>query len=78
MLSMGNLGGNQRALVGTSQRTGFSFTMLELLPDGKLAVEAVTGSDFEGAIDVKALPRSIGSGDKALVRRDLIPVPEQN
>ena len=78
MLSMGNLGGNQRALFGTSQRTGFSFTMLELLPDGDLTVEAVTGSNFEGAVDVKALPRTIGNGDKALVRRDLVPVQAQN
>jgi len=71
MLAGGNLGGNQRALVGTNQRTGYNFSLLTLAPDGTLAVAAYTGAGFTQAIDFHTLPESIGQGDRRLWRRDL-------
>ncbi len=71
MLSIGNLGGNQRELVGTRQRTGYSFAILELLPAGGLEVTALQGPSFDGPIDIRGLPASIGSGVQTLRRRDL-------
>ena len=71
MLSIGNLGGNQRALTGTEQVTGFTFALLRLDAIGQLRATALVAPDFAGEIDILELPRSIGQGARRLVRRDL-------
>jgi 3',5'-cyclic AMP phosphodiesterase CpdA len=71
MLAVGNLGGNQRALTGTSIRTGFSFTWLEVSPAGEISVRAFTEQDFFGEVDIDRLPPRLGQGDDQLLREDL-------
>ena len=70
MLSAGNLGGNQRMLVGTEQRTGFSFLLLEIAPDGALSVQARVAPDFGDTLNLATLPPTLGSGDGVLRRLD--------
>ena len=66
MLGMGNLGGNQRKLVGTRIKTGFTFALLEIV-DGKLArLEAFVGPGFNQPLDHSSLPRAIGNGAEQL------------
>ena len=71
MLSMGNLGGNQRKLVGTDVRTGFSFALLEIDAAGVLGITAYLAPQFDSTLAPVSLPPRIGSGDRALQRRDL-------
>lgn len=73
MLSVGNLGGNPRTLVGTGQSTGFSFLVLEITADGSMAVEARLAPDFTGALHWLSLPETLGRGDQALQRLDTRP-----
>ncbi|KAA1192013.1 metallophosphoesterase [Pseudohalioglobus sediminis] len=73
MLSMGNLGGNQRALIGTDQRTGFSFTILDFDESGQMQVSAFLGPDFDKTLNTNQLPRALGTGSQRLQRRDLLP-----
>ena len=70
MLSVGNLGGNQRMLVGTQQLTGFSYLLLEIDPDGELRVQARMAPDFGHTLHLPTLPPTLGSGDQALLRLD--------
>jgi len=72
MLSIGNLGGNQRALIGTDQKTGFSFTLLDIDASGSMKVRAFAAPDFTEPVDILSLPESIGKGDRQLMRRDLV------
>ncbi|MEP4485440.1 MAG: metallophosphoesterase [Halioglobus sp.] len=60
MISIGNLGGNQRSLVGTTIKTGFSFALLELDEAGIKHITAYTGPDFQQPIDDQALPPQLG------------------
>jgi hypothetical protein len=71
MLSVGNLGGNQRALTGTDQLTGFTFAVLELDAAGDLRARALVAPDFAVEVDILQLPRALGQGERRLVRRDL-------
>jgi hypothetical protein len=71
MLSMGNLGGNQRKLVGTNVRTGFSFALLEIDARGVLGITAYLAPHYERILAPETLPPRIGSGDRALRRRDV-------
>ena len=71
MLSMGNLGGNQRKLVGTDVRTGFSFALLEIDAQGVLGITAYLAPQYDRILSPPTLPPRIGSGDRALQRRDL-------
>lgn len=75
MLSVGNLGGNQRTLTGTGQRTGFSFMVLDLEPGGLVKVSALLAPGFSQTVNVKALPAAIGKGEQRLQRRDLVTKP---
>jgi 3',5'-cyclic AMP phosphodiesterase CpdA len=70
MISVGNLGGNQRMLVGTRQRTGFSFLLLDLAPGGDLSVEPRLAPDFQQTIHPGALPEVLGQAEQALHRLD--------
>ena len=72
MLSVGNLGGNQRSLVGTAQKTGFSFSWLEIDGQGDIAVSAYRGPLFLDAIANESLPENLTSARGTLVRRDLV------
>ena len=72
MLSIGNLGGNQRRLVGTSQTTGFSFALIEIDAQKKVQISAYAGTDFSEAIDITRLPPYLGAGTRRLNRRDLV------
>ena len=71
MLSVGNLGGNQRSLVGTSQKTGFSFSWLEIDEQGQVGIAAYRGPMFQEAIAIESLPEKLVSARGRLVRRDL-------
>jgi hypothetical protein len=62
MLSMGNLGGNQRGLLGTGLKTGFSFAMLELDEAGIRSIKAYKGPEFKQVIDNQSLPGRLASG----------------
>lgn len=71
MLSIGNLGGNQRALTGTTQRTGFSFAIIELSSSGEMTVASYLAPDYQKTLDVASLPTTIGNGENRLQRRDI-------
>lgn len=71
MLSIGNLGGNQRRLVGTDITTGFSFTLLTFDQQGSLGITAYRGPDFTQPFDITRLPATLGSGSRGLQRLDL-------
>ena len=70
MLSAGNLGGNQRMLVGTRQRTGFSFLLLELTPGGELSLEPRLAPGFQQTLHLEALPEVLGQAEQTLHRLD--------
>lgn len=71
MLSIGNLGGNQRALIDTNQKTGFSFALLEI-DDGKLrSISAYAAPGFRQTVDNTLLPEHLGTGPAQLQRLDL-------
>ncbi len=70
MLSMGNLGGNQRQLVGTSQSTGFSFSLLEIDPAGALGIRAFAAPDYRIELFADTLPAGLGEGEQRLLRLD--------
>ena len=71
MLAVGNLGGNQRALTGTSIRTGFSFAWLEVTSGGEISVRAFTEQDFLAEVEIGRLPPRLGKGAGQLLRGDL-------
>lgn len=71
MLSMGNLGGNQRRLVGTEMKTGFTFSLLEIDEAGTVRISAYTGPDFSRPLDIRTLPDYIGQGTDRLQRKDI-------
>lgn len=71
MLSMGNLGGNPRALTGTNNNTGFSFVWLVVHRDGSYTIDALTEPDFDTRIPLDSLPPSLGNGKGQLSRLDL-------
>jgi hypothetical protein len=71
MLSVGNLGGNQRMLIGTQQRTGFSFLLLELTPGGDLILDPRLAPDFQQTLHLEALPEALGTGERSLQRFDM-------
>lgn len=73
MLATGNLGGNQRALTGTSQQTGFTFGWLEVDAAGVIRVTAFTADEYGKELELSRLPRSLGTGGKKLLRIDLAP-----
>ncbi len=71
MVSMGNLGGNLRRLVGTQISTGFSFTILDYNDTGLAQVSRYVGPDFMEEVTHTLLPPSIGRGEQKLQRLDL-------
>ncbi len=71
MLSVGNLGGNQRRLVGTSIKTGFTFSLLEIDSAGTVQISAYIGPDFIQPVDIRTLPTHLGNGAERLIRRDI-------
>ena len=71
MLSVGNLGGNARRIIGSGVTPGFSFALLEFDVAGNLRIEAFRGPDFTALFDITTLPPNIGAGEKSLLRRDL-------
>ena len=71
MLSMGNLGGNQRRLLGSNITTGFNFALLEIDAAGSIHIEAFSGPDFVKSVDVASLPHHLGTGSGRIGRRDL-------
>ncbi|MEP4149507.1 MAG: metallophosphoesterase [Halioglobus sp.] len=75
MVSMGNLGGNLRRLVGTRTSTGFSFTILDYNKTGLSRISRYTGPDFTHEALNTLLPPAIGSGEHELHRLDLAAPP---
>lgn len=73
MLSMGNLGGNQRRLLGTTMTTGFSFALLQIDSTGTVQISAFKGPEFDEPIDINALPQHLGDGNERLTRKDIAP-----
>ncbi len=71
MLSVGNLGGNQRRLIDTSQTTGFSFALIAIDAQNNANISAYSGPDFREAVDITRLPPYLGVGSQRLTRRDL-------
>lgn len=69
MLSIGNLGGNLRELVGTTMTTGFNFALLEFDDRGLVDISAYLGPDFEKKLDRASLPAIIGTGEQRLQLR---------
>ena len=71
MLSMGNLGGNQRRLVGTTMTTGFTFALLEIDSKGTVQISAFSGPDFVKSVDIESLPRHLGEGSARITRKNV-------
>ena len=69
-LANGALGGNARKLVGRNQREPFSFTLLDLCPEG-YSISARVDPDFQTDLDISSLPESIKGPLGRLPRMDL-------
>lgn len=76
MLSMGNLGGNLRRLLGANVTTGFSFAILDYSDQALSRIRAFVGPDFDQPIDHASLPTSIGNGAQQLRRLEDPPTAE--
>jgi hypothetical protein len=70
-VSQGCLGSGPRRLIGESDRTPRSFTLVEIGADGGIRVEAYAGPDFETRIDSGSLPPQIRHEGVVLRRADL-------
>lgn len=69
-VSQACLGGGARRLIGTSDRSKNSFTLLEI-EDGSINVRAFAAPDYEQEIALTSLPKSITSKRATLTRMDL-------
>ncbi len=72
MLSVGNLGGNPRRLVGSGQRNGFGYAWLEIDSDGHFQVDHWQAPAYDTALDQTHLPAELGVGQWRLQRLDLV------
>jgi 3',5'-cyclic AMP phosphodiesterase CpdA len=70
-ISQACLGSGPRALIGTKERSGQSFTVLTLSGDGSIEIEAYGGPDFTELTEVRALPEKIISRRATLIREDI-------
>ena len=70
-VSQGCLGSGPRRLIGESDRTPKSFTLIEIAPDGGIRVEAYAGPGFDMRIDPASLPPELRSDGILLRRADL-------
>jgi hypothetical protein len=74
-VSQGCLGAAPRALLGTSQRSSRTITMLELEANGNVHIEAFGGADFAQPVPRSTLPPRVAAHGTTLVRDDLAPRP---
>ena len=72
-VSQACLGGGPRRLLGTSTRSAYAITVLEISAQGEIDITAYTGDAFSFPIDWTKLPTQVGSGSSALKRLDLVP-----
>ena len=70
-VSQGCLGSGPRRLIGESDRTPKSFTLIEIAPDGGIRVEAYAGPEFDTRIDTASLPPELRYDGIVLRRADL-------
>ena len=74
-VSQGALGSGPRRLIGETNRSAKSFTLLEIDPEGNIDIRAFAAPDFASAIDVRSLPAEIRYGGSFLEREDLAQAP---
>ncbi|MGR3661817.1 MAG: metallophosphoesterase family protein [Paracoccaceae bacterium] len=72
-ISQACLGGGARKLIGDSETSLNSFTMLEFSDDGAVKVSAFRAPGFDLEIDLNTLPKQIRSDVATLIRMDLAP-----
>ena len=70
-VSQGALGSGPRRLIGETNRSAKSFTLLEIDPEGDIDIRAFAGPDFTSTIKSSSLPSEIRYGGSVLVREDL-------
>lgn len=70
-VSQACLGAGPRKLVGATQRSPRSFTLIEI-DDGELHLSAFQSPDFRRPVDWQTLPERIGSQSAELIRADLV------
>jgi len=70
-VSQACLGAGPRKLVGATQRSSRSFTLIEI-DDGELHLSAFQSPDFRRPVDWKTLPERIRSQPAELIRADLV------
>lgn len=73
VVSLAGLGGGSRKLIGTNERGPKSIVLLDIDPDGTIRVSALKSPDFEGAVDVQTLPKSLNTGGQVIRRIDTVP-----
>jgi len=72
-ISQANLGGGSRKLIGSTQTSLRSFTVLSFSNTGEIEVTALRAPDFVEEIAIQTLPKKIRSGVATLNRMDLAP-----
>jgi len=68
MLSTGCLGNGVRTLLGDTQPSFKTIVLLHIAPDGTIAVETLTGENFDLVVQNELLPPSVGEGLHRVVR----------
>ena len=72
-VSQACLGGGARKLIGDTQTSPRSFTLLEFSENGDISVSALQAPDYATEVEMSTLPESIRSGGATLTRMDLSP-----
>jgi 3',5'-cyclic AMP phosphodiesterase CpdA len=72
-VSQGCLGAAPRALLGTSQPSSRTITVLELAANGHVRIEAYGGTGFDRPVPRSTLPPKITAHGTTMVRDDLAP-----
>ena len=70
-LSQGCLGASPRKLIGVSQRSPRTITVLDIEPGKEIKVTAYRGETFDDPVNLESLPRRIKSRSATLIREDL-------
>jgi hypothetical protein len=71
-VSQACLGGGARRLIGSTERSKRSFTLIDFDAD-QASVWAYTGPDFKRPMDIRDLPKRLATAEVDLVRIDLAP-----
>lgn len=72
VVSQAEMGGGSRRLIGSSERSGRSMTLIEIAETGEIAISALRAPDFRRRVDVGLLPVEIRGRDRVIYRLDTV------